>query len=205
MNKKSLHYSYSHYTKHIKVRYFFAIGLVFLVIAVFSLRNNNLTMIKLRNQLAVADKKGVGVQQALDKLQAYVISNMNTNLNSGNDSVYPPIQLKYSYERAVKAQSKQLAQANLGLYTKAEDYCQKVIPIGTVDFLGGPRVPCIEKYVTQHGVKINPISPSLFEFDFITPVWSPDLAGITLLISLFLFLTGLIVYTINLWLRLTTK
>jgi len=201
MNKKKLHYEYSHYLKHIKVRYFLILSIVFLTVSVFALRNNNETMIHLRNQLYAADKSGQNVQQDLDRLQAYVMSNMNTNLSSNNDSVYPPIQLKYSYERAVQAQSKELAHANVGLYTKAEDYCQTVIPEGTVDFLGGPRVPCIEHYVIQHGVQITPISPNLYEFDFITPFWAPDLAGISLLIGGLLSLLTVVIFIIKLWVK----
>jgi len=201
MNKKKLHYDYSHYLKHIKVRYFLIIAILFFIVSIFALRNNNETMISLRNQLYAADKSGQNVQQALDRLQAYVMSNMNTNLSSGDDSVYPPIQLKYSYERAVEAQSKELAKANVGLYTRAEDYCQTIIPEGTVDFLGGPRVPCIEHYVMQHGEQVTPVSPSLYEFDFVTPIWSPDLAGISMLVGGLFTLIALIIFIAKSWVK----
>lgn len=197
MNKKKWHHYYRSYFSHFKARYFLIIMVISLSVSVYALRSNNETMITLRNQLYSADKMNGDVQGALDRLQSYVIAHMNTNLSSGADPVYPPIQLKYTYQRLVSAESKQVASTNINLYTDAENYCQTVIPIGTIGFSGKIRVPCIEQYVLSHGTKINPIPVSLYEFDFVSPVWSPDLAGISLLISLLAFLLAIFDYLIT--------
>ncbi len=148
-------------------------------------------MIVLKNDVYAADKMNGDVQGALNRLQSYVVSHMNTNLTTAT-GVYPPIQLKYTYQRLVDAQAAQVASTNAGLYTAAEDYCQTVIPEGTNAFGGGPRVPCIEQYVSSHGVKLSSINPSLYEFDFISPTWSPDLAGYSLVISMLLLIVWFI-------------
>lgn len=200
MNKKGWYY-YRHYLKHFKARYFFILALICLVISVGALRSNNETMINLRNQVYIADKNNNNVQAALDKLQAYVTAHMNTNLSSGSNPVYPPIQLKYTYQRLVSAQDSYVATTNANLYTDAENYCQTVIPIGTIGFSGKIRVPCIEQYVQTHGAKASPISASLYEFDFISPVWSPDLAGYSLLFGTLFLLLGSITGLAKLWIR----
>ncbi len=46
---------------------------------------------------------------------------MNTNLSTGNTSVYPPIQLQHTYDRLVKAQEQQ--QITHDLYSQAPAYC----------------------------------------------------------------------------------
>ncbi len=149
-------------------------------ICVYALRANNEHMNELRNQVYTADKNSGNVQAALENLAKYVTSNMNTSLGSGPNSVYPPIQLKYSYGRVTTGQSAVLEQQNTSLYTEAENYCQAQIPQG---FSGRYRIPCIEQYVTAHSLQGANIPSALYEFDFISPTWSPDLAGWTLLTS----------------------
>ena len=151
------------------------------VIAVSSLRSNNERMASLRTAVYQADKSGIGVPKALQNLQAYVTAHMNTNLSDGAGSVYPPIQLEYTYLRLVQAQTQLALSGNTGLYTAAQAYCQKLDPY---DFSGHNRVPCIENYVSTHGTAgsaLPTISPALYEFDFVSPNWSPDLAGWMLL------------------------
>lgn len=168
---------------HIKPAYFIVLTLIIGSICVISLRSNNEHMGQLRNAVYQADKDNGNVKQALDNLQAYVIANMNTNLSTGNGTVYPPIQLEYTYLRLVQQLDKTINNNNSGLYTAAENYCQRIDPN---DFSGHNRVPCIEQYVTSHGAKLANISPALYEFDFVSPTWSPDLAGWTLIATLIL-------------------
>src|SRR5262249_55013158 len=103
--------------------------------------------------------------------------------------VHPPIQLKYTYDRLVQTQKDQASVANSQLYTQAQAICQQQIPQG---FSGRGRVPCIDDYVTSHGVKEQPIPASLYQFDFVSPHWSPDLAGWSLVATIcFSMLFGL--------------
>ncbi len=206
MNKKFLHHYYRVFFKKIKIGWIFALAVILMIVAIVALRANNEHMITLRNQVYAADKMNGDVQGALNDLQRYVTTHMNTNLTTAN-GVYPPIQLKYTYQRLVSAQATQISASNSNLYTAAENYCQTVIPIGTVGFGGGIRVPCIEQYVSSHGSKVtfSSIDPALYEFDFVSPTWSPDLAGISLLVSIILFIISIGLFVITKVIRRLTK
>jgi hypothetical protein len=181
MNKRHLHHLWAK-VRILKPWYFLALAVVSGVICLFALRANNQHMAKLRTAVYSADKNDTDVQAALNQLQAYVTAHMNTNLTAGNTSVYPPIQLKYTYQRLQDAQSDQLANANTDLYTDAQHYCEQQDP---VDFSGHNRVPCIENYVETHDAAQLPAIPdALYKFSFVSPTWSPDLAGWSLLVTI---------------------
>lgn len=161
------------------------------LVAIFALRHNNITMIKLRDAVYAADKSGNNVDEALNDLRSYVYAHMNTDLSSGGNTIKPPVQLKYTYERLESAAAQ--AANNSGLYTEAENYCQAKIPAG---FSGRGRVPCVEEYILNHGGKApEPIPAALYQFDFVSPSWSPDLAGWSLVatgLSFIGLVTGLL-------------
>jgi hypothetical protein len=152
---------------------------------VIALRQNNMHMIKLRSAVYDADKNNGDVNTALNNLRRYVYGHMNTNLSSGGNAIKPPIQLKYTYERLQAAEQKRVDTANSNVYTQAQIYCQQQ---NSVDFSGRNRVPCVTDYVTTHGVKTNTIPVALYEYDFVSPKWSPDIAGWSLLLSIILFM-----------------
>lgn len=158
--------------------YFFIVAAV---VCVAALRNNNQTMIELRQAVNAADYNNGDVNGALNRLRAYVYGHMNTGLNSGGNNIKPPIQLKYTYQRLYDAQYNAVQKANQSLYTDAELYCQSI----NKAYFGTTRVPCVQNYVINHGLKqadIN-IPAGLYKFDFVSPAWSPDLAGFSLLAS----------------------
>lgn len=171
-----------HHIRKVKLRYVLLLTLASGVLCLFALRANNEHMLKLRNAVYAADQANSGVQEALQQLQAYVTTHMNTNLATGT-SVYPPVQLKYTYDRLIQAQGAELQKQNGQLYTAAQAYCEKQ---NGKDFSGRNRVPCIEQYVQDHGVKVAPIEDSLYKFAFASPRWSPDLAGLSLLLTVVL-------------------
>jgi len=158
-------------------------------VCVYALRANNLHMVELRNAVYTADKDNGDVEGALRNLRSYVYGHMNTGLNSGQNAVYPPIQLKYTYERLSKAQSAGASDSTADIYPQAQKYCEQAIPNG---FSGSYRLSCIQAYIKQHGaVTIQTIPKNLYQFDFVSPTWSPDLAGWTLLLTIFLILCAL--------------
>jgi hypothetical protein len=177
--------------KHVKkaanlhYRWWLGLFLVSALITVFALRANNQHMVKLRNDLYAADKSGQGVEQALDNLRAYVYGHMNTDLSTGNSAIKPPIQLQYTYQRLVGDSLEQAQKANQKIYNDAQNYCQSI----NQAFFGTTRVPCVQNYVSEHSPQSlpKPISPALYQFDFLSPSWSPDLAGFSLLITVGLF------------------
>jgi hypothetical protein len=178
--------------KNIKPWYFLVLALVSGVICIGALRANNQHMSELRDAVYAADKNNGDVKGALQELQAYVTTHMNTNLASGKTAVYPPIQLKYTYDRLVAAQNEKFAKGS-SLYNEAQRYCEGQ---NSTDFSGRNRVPCIEQYVQSHtSSKPSDVPDSLYKFSFASPRWSPDLAGWTMLITVFSFITfiGLVI------------
>lgn len=184
------------FLRKIKAWHFLVLTIVSLIVSIFALRANNLEMANLRQALYTADKNDQNVVLALDNLQRYVTSHMNTSLTNGNSSVYPPIQLKYTYQRLLDQQGQTLNNNNSQIYTEAENYCQAKIPNG---FSGRYRVPCIEQYISSHKLAVPVIPPSLYEFDFVSPTWSPDLAGWSLLVTVFFGLCFVIKLFLNIW------
>jgi hypothetical protein len=185
----------------VKPLYFVVIALISTATCVIALRVNNEHMIKLRSAVYTADKSNVNIEAALQNLQAYVTNNMNTNLSSGAGSVYPPLQLKYTYARLEAAQGSTVSTSNGQLYTDAQNYCQQLDPL---DFSGHNRVPCIEQYVETHSAQASSIPTALYEFDFISPTWSPDLAGWALVVAILSWLMAIIMFVINKWFRAYT-
>jgi hypothetical protein len=181
MNKRHLHHIWTK-VRWIKPWYFLILAIISGAVCVAALRANNQHMIKLRDAVYTADKNGTDIQKPLQDLQAYVTTHMNTDLSAGNTSVYPPIQLKYTYERLVQAQTDKLTKANAGLYSEAQARCEA---LNSTDFSGRNRVPCIEQYVQAHTTEQPKAVPdALYKFSFVSPRWSPDLAGWTMLAAI---------------------
>ncbi len=175
--------------------YFLTISIVFAAVSVFALRANNQHMIELRDNVYQADKDNKDVVVPLKNLQAYVTTHMNTNLSAGPTPVYPPVQLKYTYERLVRAQGDAVGVANAQLYTAAQAYCEQQ---NSTDVSGRNRVPCIEQYVQQHNpAKLSQIPDALYKFAFASPKWSPDLAGWSLVIAVVSGLAFIITFARN--------
>lgn len=192
MNKRTTH----HYTRHLKPAPFVALAIASGAVCIFALRANNQHMITLREAVYTADKNNTDTQKPLQNLQAYVTTHMNTELTTGNTAVYPPIQLKYTYDRLVQAQSDAAAAANTQLYTEAQHYCEQQ---DSTDFSGHNRVPCIEQYVQAHDTQLPTIPDALYKFDFVSPKWSPDLAGWSLLATIVFALLSIVSFIVRRW------
>lgn len=179
MHKKQLHHLWTN-IRRIKVWHLAVVFLVSATVAVFALRQNNLTMIELRAAVYEADEQAGDVEQALQNLRKYVHAHMNTDLTGGQNGVYPPIQLKYTYQRLQQAEKERVKQSSAQVYTDAQNVCERQNPTG---FSGRGRVPCIEEYVSTHTAAEKTIPDALYKFNFVSPSWSPDLAGFSLLIT----------------------
>lgn len=188
MDKRRLHHFYTK-TRWIRPWYFLILAGLSAAICVFALRANNQHMVDLRKTVYAADQNNGDVQGALRELQSYVTSHMNTDLTTAN-GVYPPIQLKYTYERLQAANNSDFAK-NSSLYNDAQKACEAQ---NSHDFSGRNRVPCIEQYVLSHTTaKPKQIPDALYKFSFVSPNWSPDLAGWSMVVALGLL--GLFVIT----------
>lgn len=186
MHKRQIHHQL------VRLRIFPQWGLliaavVCLLVAVFALRANNQKMIELRAAVFAADEQNGDIETALKNLREHVYAHMNTNLSAGENAIKPPIQLKYQYERLLAAEQEKLSGTNEQLYTAAQNYCEQQFPGG---FSGSNRIPCIKEYIDAHGgeVKLKEIPKEAYMFDFISPTWSPDLAGWSLVAAVILFI-----------------
>jgi len=160
--------------------------LIVTIVCAIALRSNYQTMVRLRQAVytadAATDANNGNVEQTLQQLRAYVGQHMNTNLAT-DDGVYPPIQLVHTYERLVQTEQARVNAANSQIYTEAQAHCEAQLPGG---LSGRTRIPCIEQYVKDRGIAINKIPASLYMFDFVSPRWSPDLAGWSMVLALLL-------------------
>ena len=84
--------------KKFNLRILVALFVLFVCLSIYGLRQNNINMINLKNQLMTADKDNGNVNGDLNKLRTYIYNHMNTSPSSSN-GIYPPIQLKYTYQR----------------------------------------------------------------------------------------------------------
>ncbi len=165
--------------KQFNLRLLLTLLILFIVLSVYGLRQNNLTMVSLKNQLMTADKNNGDVNGDLNKLRLFIYNHMNTNPSSSN-GVYPPIQLKYTYQRLLaQAQASAAATSSQDQANKAVVYCRD---LGS-DYNASQLATCESWYIKNQPGSTVTIPPALYQFDFISPIWSPDLAGFSILIS----------------------
>lgn len=180
--------------------YFVIIFLISGFAATYALRLNNLKALELRDHVLEVDKSNGDIETALKELREYTYSHMNTQLSS-TTGVYPPIQLKYRYDRLVAEEQKRVQGDNAELYTAAQQDCEKRFPGG---FSGSNRLPCIQEYINTHGkpdAKPRTIPEGLYKFDFVSPIWSPDLAGWSLVVATMALVLLTIRIAAQLWLK----
>lgn len=156
--------------------------IVFVLVSAFLLRQNNLEMIKKRNLVLQADEQNGDVEKALSELQKYVLSHMNTSL--GQNGIYLEHTYQRAYDRAVQEGLKD-DSASRNLYEQADQACQAVFN-RTYSFPAYTQ--CVAERLTEESSN-DPLSnvalPSvdIFRYNFVSPVWSPDFAGFSVLIT----------------------
>lgn len=198
MDKKQLQQHWARF-RRLKPWYFLVLAVIAGLTAVMALRYNNLRMIELREAVYIADEQAGDVEGTLRALREHVYSHMNTDLSSGNQGVYPPVQLKYTYDRLVQEQLAAAGASNSTIYTEAQQHCERTIPQGVS---GGVRLGCIQSYVKQRDPASVPSIPkNLYQFDFVSPSWSPDLAGWSLVVAALSLVTALGLALYQSWLR----
>lgn len=201
MHKRHLHHLWTR-IRPVKTGYLLAAFLACAVVCVLALRANYGGMVGLRNAVYTADEKGEGVEAALQELRRYVGNHMNTNLDAGK-GIYPPVQLKHTYERLVKTEQDRVKTNNSEIYTEAQKYCERQDPDS---FFGRERIPCIQEYIKNHpSAQTRAVPDALYKFDFASPRWSPDLAGWSLVLSALLLALAILRFALGRWLHKVTK
>lgn len=201
MNKRHLHHIWTK-LRVVNQWFFMILAIVSGVVALFALRNNNLTALRLRDNVLQVDQQNGDTEKALRELREYVYGHMNTNLASST-GVYPPIQLKYRYERLVEAERAKQSNGNqTSVYADAQKHCEATQP---QSFYGAGRLDCIQNYIDTHPAPnqqaVVAIPDALYKYDFASPDWSPDLAGWSLVLTGLFTSLALIRLVAELWLR----
>lgn len=168
-----------------------------LTVGLLALRQNNLRMRELRTAVFEADQQNKSdeeLEKALQALRQHVLTHMNANLKPVNtDSGAPPIQLPYKYYRdTVELWSREIRTIDTGLLgylSQARQFCE------TENFVISERLNCLVDRTSEvDGMpQARDFAPpiELYVFDFVSPQWTPDLAGISLVVF-FLFLGVLV-------------
>jgi hypothetical protein len=184
MNKRNIHHALV-VLRQLQVKHLVILLAVLVMASVFFLRQNNLHMIERRNLVVRADEQNKDIPQAITNLRNYVASHMNTGM--GDKGVY----LEHSYQRSYEAAVTQAAQgatAGATIYRQADQDCQSKFPKAS-GF--SAYVQCVTDKVGSSGIPTGPITPpssDLYRFNFVSPAWSPDVAGFTLLLAVLLAL-----------------
>lgn len=180
----------------IRLMVFGCLTLVFGFLSVFGLIRNSQGAIDRYNALLAVDEAGGDVDTALNELRVFIYGHMNTKIGS-DLGINPPIQLRGTYERLLAEQEAELARSDETLYQEAQADCEARQPEG---FSGRNRIECIEQYIDANGKLIAPTQPiedDLYKFDFAPPLWSPDLAGFSILLFIvcgFIFIIVIFLY-----------
>src|ERR1700741_62532 len=199
MNKRHIHHVLVLLRK-VSPWYFVIAILISTGISIASLRHNNVRAIQLRDRVLQVDKDNGDAESAMRDLREYIYGHMNTQLAAPNGA-YPPVQLKYRYDRLVAAQ-KATQPSNATLATEAQNYCESQMPTGRSLY----RIDCIQNYILTHGASSTQTIPdALYKFDFTPPIWSPDLAGFSVLLTGVLFVALASRISFEQWLKFRLK
>lgn len=183
VDKRKLHHWQS-LIRRVKTWQLLLVFVIVFGLSLYLLRQNNLGMVELRNLVKQADEENGNTGVALTNLQHYVNSHMNTNLGAG-------VFLEHAYQRAYDAALKEAANTvnpNSAVYIQAEDQCRQ--EFGARSFQ--QYLQCVQQKVMAltpgrdplENVKVPPAE--LFRYNFVSPIWSLDAAGIVVLITAFI-------------------
>jgi hypothetical protein len=197
MDKRALHYHYRR-VRPIRPWYFLAIAVICFGLAVYGLRQNNLKMVELRQAVTAADESGGNVEKALRDLRTYVYRHMNTDLSGGQVAIHPPVQLKARYERLMAQEAEKVKRTNEEVKSAAESICAGRHPGGGYN---SPRVQCVQNHVQENAAESGDVPEELYKFDFASPRWTPDLAGISLVLGVFFSALFVVWLVLDRWIQ----
>lgn len=183
MDKRKLHHA-KRLLRHIKVWQLVILLLIAALVSTELLRQNNLGMVERRNKVKMADEAGddAKIQAALEDLQSYVSNHMNTDM--GEKGVYLEKTYQRAYERAVQTGLKD-DSASRNLYEQADRECHAVF---NRTFSFPAYTQCVAEKLSVHQgndplANVKGPSVDLYRYNFVSPAWSPDAAGIAVAIT----------------------
>ena len=166
-----------------------------LLVAATFLRLNNLGMVDRRQAVITADEKGddEAVKKALVELQRHVSSHMNTSLEKG---VYRVKAYERDRDAAITAASS-ATNPQSEVYKQASVECRARFQ-GGVDSFRNDYVTCVLERVSALQSSSDPTAGANlpiadnYRYDYVSPLWTPDLAGLTVLFCV--LVTGVIIF-----------
>lgn len=155
------------------------------------LRLNNTGMIERRNAVAHADETAdeQEISSRIYDLQRYSAAHMNADTGV--------FYLQKTYDRNVQdviAQNSRVSERNKSLNAKAEAVCRPQFSGYSTGYLQCFLAELEKQKGADTLPTVSPPNPALYRYSFISPVWSPDFAGFSVLITLVLM--GVIVLRI---------
>lgn len=165
--------------------------IILLIMAAFLaatfLRLNNIGMVERRAAVQAADDAGVSdtTISRLYDLQRFVTAHMNTDMDKG-------VSLATSYKRDIQAaytKASSDTNPNGNIYKKAQDVCaprftrwsEAYVQCTTSELAKYPAATNLENAV-------NLPHASSYIYDYVSPLWSPDFAGWSVLVCIALML-----------------
>lgn len=155
--------------------------ILFSFISATFLRLNNIGMVERRNAVLSADKVGDNykIRDRLYDLQRYVTSHMNTNMSKG---VYLEATYRKDVQKIYEAASDQ-TNPNGNIYKKAQEVCEPQF-----SYWSDAYIQCtineLEKYPESEDLVslVQLPNPDSYLHVYLSPFWSPDFAGWSVLI-----------------------
>lgn len=169
------------------------------------LRLNNTGMVSRRNAVAAADKSGDidQISQRLYDLQRFAAGHMNADPGT----LYLQDQYNRDVQRQAEAASSQGSQKALEIRRQAEEVCHPQFNGWSPAY-----VQCYVNELNKHptdevSAQLTPPSAALYRYGFISPLWSPDFAGWSLVVCILitLFIIGRILSLIVLHILLKQR
>ena len=150
------------------------------------LRLNNIGMVQRRTAVLDADTTGDSqvTQNRLYDLQSYVTKHMNTDMGKG-------VYLISTYKRDVQAayaKASSDANPNGNVYKKAQEVCMPKFTSWSMAYLQC-TVSELEKYPAGSNFVslVNAPNPEMYLHAFVSPLWSSDFAGWSVVICIAIF------------------
>lgn len=160
--------------------------MLFGFIAATFLRLNNIGMVQRRDAVISADKAGdtEAIKGRLYDLQRYVTSHMNADMAS----IYLENQYKRDSQKAID-QASGTSSPHGNIYKKAQEVCAPKFTHYSQAYL-----QCTVDYLAQFSPagdlpsSVHLPKADAYRYSFISPLWSPDFAGFTVLICVIIAL-----------------
>jgi hypothetical protein len=166
-----------------KVRNLFIAGVACALLAVIFLRINAGKAISMRADILRKDQAAQDVTADIEALRQFVFKHMNSSVR---------FELTDGYNRAVAAAQTQGLAAGSQLYAEAQASCDRQ-GVSSVD-----QARCVQSYLEsrlQPGQSSVPIPQrSTYTYAFVSPSWTPDIAGFLLLVAFGCGLAALVLY-----------